>query len=202
MCHIWKSTKGKVNIEDAKNIFRLYKGKGKWLTLPPKDANKKFNEYALKLHGTTSSQGPTSLFQTEDKQYSFIVSKKTISVLYDTYPEIIHSAKDETVAVKEKAKVPDPTDSWPYRIIQRTSFQDYKVSYDLRIDAIGGKLPNEKVLADISRNLRSSNKGFKKMFVCFYLPGMKVDAGAFATAHYTPKLNVRINDFMVPARYK
>ena len=74
----------------------------------------------------------------------------------------------------------------PYTVINREEFLDHKVSYDIMVDVVDGRLPTEDALAAISNSLRSKEQKYERMFVCFYLPEMKVDAGAFATAHHKP----------------
>jgi len=74
----------------------------------------------------------------------------------------------------------------PHRIIKREDYLNYKVSYDIEVGVVGGRLPTADELAAISNNLRSKEQKYERVFVCFYLPGMKVDTGAFATAHHNP----------------
>lgn len=81
----------------------------------------------------------------------------------------------------------------PYKIINREEFLDYKISFDIRVGRVNGKLPTEKQLADISHYLKSKEKPHKRTFVCFYLPDMEVGAGAWATAHHNPDLKVWIS---------
>ena len=71
-----------------------------------------------------------------------------------------------------------------YEIIKRDKVPKFKESFDIRVGLVDGRLPNKEELAAISAKLR--NKSFDKTFVCFYLPGMVVDAGAFAIAHHDP----------------
>ena len=88
-----------------------------------------------------------------------------------------------------------------YQIIKRDTLRKFKESYDIRVDLVEGRLPNEKELEAVSATLR--NKSFDKTFICFYLPGMEVDAGAFATAHHDPNPQAaKINLFMVPPKFK
>ena len=78
---------------------------------------------------------------------------------------------------------------------------EFKKSFDIRVGLVDGRLPNKEELATISAKLR--NKSFDKTFVCFYLPGMVVDAGAFAIAHHDPDTRpVEIITAGLPAKYK
>ena len=86
-----------------------------------------------------------------------------------------------------------------YRILKREAFLHHKVSYDILVYLVDGRLPNKKELTDISKHLRSSSHD--RTFVCFYLPGMVLDSGAFASAHHTPKMEVQIYPSHVPDQY-
>ncbi len=77
-----------------------------------------------------------------------------------------------------------------YRVLKECKFLDYKMSYDIEVDLIAGCLPTKEELAEIAVKLRS--KKHERTFVCFYLPGMTLDAGAFATGHHNPELKVRL----------
>lgn len=84
----------------------------------------------------------------------------------------------------------------PYRIIKHETFLRYRASYDVEIDLIDGRLPNEAEITAIAKRLRS--RRHDKTFVCFYLPGMVIDAGAFAIGHHVPGLQVEIHEERVP----
>ncbi|REG86732.1 hypothetical protein DFP81_101297 [Marinomonas pollencensis] len=62
---------------------------------------------------------------------------------------------------------------------------------------IDGRLPNERELAELSKFLVSKERKHDRSFITFYLPGMEVGAGAYATAHHNPKLKVNIMKFML-----
>ena len=51
------------------------------------------------------------------------------------------------------------------------------------------KISQEK-LTTIAEELRSTRKSYDKLWIFYYLPGMKIDAGAWATSHFTPDLKV------------
>ena len=86
--------------------------------------------------------------------------------------------------------------SYTCKILEITSFLQYKLSIDVEVceKAGGGKLPNKEDLERFAKRLFSVHKGSKydKVFICYYLPGMVKDAGAWATSHFTPDLQVRI----------
>lgn len=85
-----------------------------------------------------------------------------------------------------------PVDLIDYTIAHREEFHEFKISFDVRVPLVNGRLPTTDELGAISKHLRSQEKKHDRMFVCFYLPGMKVDSGAFATAHHDPNLEVKI----------
>lgn len=85
------------------------------------------------------------------------------------------------------------SDLIPYTVINRDEYLPHKMSFDIRVNKVDGKFPTEKQLADISTYLRSMEKPHNRTFVCFYLPEMEVDEGAWATAHFNPDLKVWIS---------
>ena len=89
-----------------------------------------------------------------------------------------------------------------YAVIERAETRNIKVSYDLRVDLVDGRLPSEAELAAISRHLHAKERTHERTFVLFYLPGMPPGAGAFATAHHNPSLKVKVLDYMLPEQYR
>lgn len=52
---------------------------------------------------------------------------------------------------------------------------------------------DEETLAAIARRLRAQDeRSFQRTFIVYYLPGMEVDAGGWATSHFNPDLEVRV----------
>jgi len=47
-------------------------------------------------------------------------------------------------------------------------------------------------LKEIALALREDRKQYEKLWICYYLPGMKVGSGAWAITHFTPELEVKI----------
>ncbi len=89
----------------------------------------------------------------------------------------------------------------PFRIMSLEEIKGKKISFDVHVDLIDGKLPTKDQLAAISNGLVKDLKHERK-FVGFYLPEMKIDQGYFATAHHLPKIEVKIQDFSLPEKYK
>lgn len=90
----------------------------------------------------------------------------------------------------------------PYTVIERSERASVKVTYDVRVDLVDGRLPNESELAAVSRHLHAQERPHERTFVSFYLPGMQPGAGAFATAHHDPVLKVQVLDYMLPDQYR
>jgi hypothetical protein len=89
----------------------------------------------------------------------------------------------------------------PYKVLHREEMGDQKLSIDVRVDLVDGRLPTKAELGAISMQLVKGQR-HKRKFVGFYLPGMKIDAGSFATAHHLPNLEVKILEFNLPDKYR
>ena len=76
---------------------------------------------------------------------------------------------------------------------------DHKMSYDVRVYLVDGRLPTEQELGVISRQLYSS--AHDRTFVSFYLPGMEPGAGSFASAHHKPTMKVEMYTAFLPDEY-
>ncbi len=97
--------------------------------------------------------------------------------------------------VVKKQKEPDPPKETPipndvtYSIINDTDFLSYKRSLDILLN----KKVSKDVLKTIAKKLiGTSLNRYDKIFIVYYLPGMTVDAGGWATSHFKPNLEVRI----------
>jgi hypothetical protein len=89
-----------------------------------------------------------------------------------------------------------------YVAINRAEFGRDKVSYDIRVDLVNGRLPTTSEIEAIFRFLHQREKKHHCTFISFYLPGMVLGTGAFATAHYNPNLQEIIYEHLVPEQYK
>jgi hypothetical protein len=88
----------------------------------------------------------------------------------------------------------------PYKIIKTDQIRTKKMSYSIMVDLVEGRLPSKPELSAISNKLKSNQH--ERTFVEFYLPGMEVGNGAFATAHHNPDMQVIILDWALPEKYK
>ena len=84
-----------------------------------------------------------------------------------------------------------------HKVLQRSELGRVKLSLDVEVSLIDGRLPTEAELATISNVLVSQERTHERSFVTFYLPGMKIGHGAFATAHHNPDMEVNILMFML-----
>lgn len=83
----------------------------------------------------------------------------------------------------------DILDGVDYQIIKDDTFLDYKRSVDVRVQ----KKISEEQLRTLALKLKAKNPNqFERTFICYYLPGMLVDSGAWATTHFNPELEVKV----------
>ena len=76
-----------------------------------------------------------------------------------------------------------------YSIVEKTSLPGVKLSIDIRLS----KKVDKDFLREFALFLKNSDKGkYKNIFICYYLPDMKVGSGAWATTHFNPDLKVEI----------
>lgn len=81
------------------------------------------------------------------------------------------------------------SDDVTYSIIGSDTFLDYKRSLDVRLN----RKVSEDTLSALALKLKAQDpKIYERTFICYYLPGMEVGAGAWATTHFNPNLEVKI----------
>jgi hypothetical protein len=83
-------------------------------------------------------------------------------------------------------------DKIPYEVIDKSELGTIKMSFDVQIPLVDNRLPNSEEIGAISKYLVNTSSWHERTFVSFYLPGMKVGSGAFATAHHNPDMEVNI----------
>ena len=86
-----------------------------------------------------------------------------------------------------KNKIEKPSVS--YSIINDDKFQDYRRSLDIRLSKRVSKEELEKIAYELKRQ---DSTNYERTFIVYYLPGMKVNAGGWATSHFNPDLEIRI----------
>ena len=76
-----------------------------------------------------------------------------------------------------------------YSIINSVSIPRIKRSLDIRLY----QKVSEDALRDLAYKLKNQGpSNYERTFICYYLPDMVVDHGAWATTHFNPDLEVRI----------
>lgn len=103
------------------------------------------------------------------------------------------SNDSNSISLESPTKLPEHSlkTELEYSVINKEVSLPFKVAFDVRIPQKYSKLQ----LKEISRGLISESQNANRVFVVYYLPGMKVDAGAWATAHKGEE--IKIMDFML-----
>lgn len=80
-------------------------------------------------------------------------------------------------------------DGVDFTIINDDTVHNIKRSLDIRL----GKKVSKDQLQALAIKLKSEDpQKYERTFICYYLPGMIIDSGAWATTHFNPELEVRI----------
>ena len=79
-----------------------------------------------------------------------------------------------------------------YSILKSDTFLNVKRSIDVRL-----KEPiSESNLRQIALELKAKDpKDYERTFICYFLPGMELDKGAWATTHFNPNLKIQVYGF-------
>lgn len=97
--------------------------------------------------------------------------------------------KAESNQQPEKSQTTTIPEDVTYEIINEDIVPGTKRSLNIRLD----RRVSEKVLQSLSTKLKNSDSSdYERTFILYYLPDMKVDAGAWAKTHYNPDLEVEI----------
>jgi len=76
-----------------------------------------------------------------------------------------------------------------YTIIEKTSMGNIKLSIDIRLE----QKVSKGFLQKLALKLRQGEPiKYDRIFICYLLPGMTPGAGAWATSHFNPNLEVKI----------
>ena len=76
-----------------------------------------------------------------------------------------------------------------YRILDLTKNED---AGKLNVDVLLSKKVDETQLKELGLRIKDSIGTYQKNYLFFYLNGMKVGSGAWATANYTPEEEIRV----------
>lgn len=75
-----------------------------------------------------------------------------------------------------------------YSVVKSNIFLHHKRSLDVLLEA---KLPKEDLI-NLAHYLKAQDpKKYDRTFILFYLPGMKIDAGAWASGHFNPNFELK-----------
>lgn len=79
-----------------------------------------------------------------------------------------------------------------YHIINSERRPPIKASFDIRLEE---KIAEEEIEAIARAIHNGETRTYERIFITYYLPGMQVGAGAWATSHWNPDLEVRVLGF-------
>lgn len=102
-----------------------------------------------------------------------------------------HSESQESIVPPEhtesqESMIPEDVN---FSILKTETIPNIKRSLDVRLN----KRVSEDVLRAIALKIKNQDsRAYEKTFITYYLPGMIVDSGAWATTHFNPILEVRI----------
>lgn len=100
-----------------------------------------------------------------------------------------HGLEAKAPHAKSNANRLSIPDDLSYSIIGGDSIPGVKRSLDVQLS----RRASESSLHAIAMMLKSrESQQYDRTFICYYLPGMIVDAGAWATTHFTPNLNIQL----------
>ncbi len=106
-------------------------------------------------------------------------------------PDIAPSALDEASGAPslESAVEIDEVALPEFSVIDRSASPPHKLAIDVRLP---GKI-SEQEIAAIASHLKSREaSSFDRIFILYYLPDMTVGAGAWASSHFDPDLEIRV----------
>jgi len=88
---------------------------------------------------------------------------------------------------RSREQIPSPGPS--YSIIRTNTVPGIKRSLSVRLN----KKVSEQTLRSIALELKAQDSGdYDRTFITYYLPGMPVGSGAWATTHFNPRLKIEI----------
>ncbi len=86
-----------------------------------------------------------------------------------------------------------------YSIIDLDTMPGIKRSLNIRLS----QKTSKQKLRDIALQLKAQDpRNYERTFICYFLPDMTVGAGAWATTHFNPKLEVNILGLTIEEEYQ
>lgn len=149
--------------------------------------------YANKLWTKHELQNAQARAFRESQEYILPLRKDDTSIpgIAETigYIDLRETSLDEVAKlVLRKLEVPT-VDAW-HNIIEKHTLPEVKCSLDVRIEKPVSKSELERLAIQLYEEYDGST--FERMFVCYFLPGMELNAGVWASTHFNPDLDVRI----------
>ncbi len=82
-----------------------------------------------------------------------------------------------------------------YQILSVDAYQNKRLTIVIHID----KKLSEAALETAAKEIYIANQGagYARVFILWYLPGMKKDEGAWASTHFNPILKIEIMDWIL-----
>lgn len=91
--------------------------------------------------------------------------------------------------VDEEQKISSIPSDIRYSVIDSDVVPGVKRTLDIRLN----KKVSEEILGEIALKLKAGDSHqYERTLICYYLPGMTVGSGAWATTHFDPDLQVQI----------
>jgi hypothetical protein len=105
--------------------------------------------------------------------------------------EISQANRIPTKEIKDKEKSRTTAKAPTYSIISKDEIRYEKISLNIRLS----RKCSESQLSTIAREIKDRHVSgpYKRVFMLYYLPGMPVGDGAWATSHYTPSSGFKID---------
>lgn len=141
---------------------------------------------------TFADTGKVEKLQSEIQNLNKQISKlqKTVELQRAEIERLKTLCQKNGIALSPKKRIKKLT----YTIIDTDIIRGIKRSLDVRLN----RKVSQDELRSIAIELKNKDpKEYERTFICYYLPDMKVDAGAWATTHFNPNLEVKILGFTV-----
>jgi len=127
------------------------------------------------------------------KKITLVLLVLTLSIAVASCEPVKRQSGENTPSRQEvsEQKLPEQNQSVNalYSIIKDTRMKPFKRSVDVRLS----QKVSEGTLGLIAQEIkRQDPTNYDRTFIVYYLPGMQVGGGGWATSHFNPTLNVRI----------
>jgi len=124
----------------------------------------------------------TNIFKEEEEIAQPLEKVKETS---DINPSVKENKPPESIKPKQKKRT-------EYTIIEKNCLLPYKCSLSIRIKEKINEGQLKELANKIKKSLSQKEQKANKIFIAYLLPNMKLNAGAWATSHFTPFLEIKI----------